>query len=320
MSSRGKQQQTIVQNVTIGSPAFMAGLHQGDAIIEINGEDVRHSTPDEIVDKIMNTKQPRINLLVEFLDGVRRNSLRRKHTELKQQLILKQETLKKLLSSKQCLTSHEGIVRPPSDCVINIDLSLDDNEADTMYSGLQLQDTVLATSSESDGLKLSIYTGDILALVSDVLIVPLGNPIMESSNCDNNSNEKIVTKLLQAAGDKMINELSLASYCPLGDIITTSGGKLKGIKKVYHCLFGCNDHDIAKCFSAALEKAAKQKVRVVAIWVDGFFAMNVSPYKVLEILNDVTKDVTDIDIGHIIIASTAIQDLSSLVRDIFKKR
>ncbi len=314
-SNRGKQQQTIVQNVTIGSPAFMAGLHQGDAIIEINSEDVRNSTPDEIVVKIMNTKQPRVNLLVEFIDGVRRNNLRRKHSELKQQMISKQEALKKLLSSKQCLTSHEGTVRPPSDCVIKIDLSSDDIEADTVYSSTQLQDLDLSTDSK--GPQLTIYTGDILGIVSDVLVVPLGNPLIESSS---DSNERIITRLLQAGGDKMINELSLASYCPLGDFIPTSGGKLKGIKSVYHCLFGCNDDHIVKCFVKILEKAASsQKTVGVAFWVDGFFAMNVSPYKILEILKDVTKNIADTSIGNIIIASTAIHNLQSLVRDTFKK-
>ena len=44
--------QTFVQSVAAGSPAFMAGLYPGDAIVEVNGVDVKYSPMDSIVDAI----------------------------------------------------------------------------------------------------------------------------------------------------------------------------------------------------------------------------------------------------------------------------
>lgn len=325
MSNRGKQQQTIVQNVTMGSPAFMAGLHQGDAIIEINGEDVRHASPDEIVDKIMTTKEPRVHLIVEFLDGVRRNNLRRKQSELKQLLVRKQEELKKVLSSNNCLTSHRGITRPPSDCMITVNLS--DEAGDSPVH--KTTNTAVLTPSSPDNsisnvtnkLQLVLYTGDILRLTCDILVIPLGSPVVESSSCtDEIDNGRVMTKLLHAGGDKLINELSLSPYCQLGGVISTSGGKLQGIKNIYHCVFGSTDEHIVKCFKIALERAVSGNEAIetgVAFWVDGFFALNVSPYKVIEILSQVTLNST-VTIP-IIIASATFSDLHSVVTDVFHK-
>ncbi len=304
MSNRGKQQQTIVKHVTIGSPAFMAGLHQGDAIIEINGEDVRCSSPDEIVDKIMNTKETRVHLVVEFLDGVRRNTLRRKQSELKQRLSEKQELLKKLLSSKHCLTSHKGVVKSPSGDIV------------TVHS-FESDDSKMADSDiDSNDMCLALYTGDVLSLVSDILVVPVGNPIFESNNESNC--ERVITQLLHAGGDKLINELSLSPYYPLGSVISTSGGKLKGIRNIYHCVFGSTDDHVVKCFYAAIEKAIEKEAGSIAFWVDGFFAASVSPYKVIEMLSTVSKNLIRNNLKIIIVSST-ISDLNRVVKDYFEK-
>ena len=308
MSNRGKQQQTIVQNVTMGSPAFMAGLHQGDAIIEINGEDVRYSSSDEIVDKIMNTKETRIHLVVEFLDGVRRNTLRRKHSELKQQLSEKQEILKKLLSSKQCLTSHEGVVKSPSGDIVTVH-SFENDDSKMPDSDKQ--------SVDSNDTCLALYTGDVLSLASDILVVPVGNPIFESSNESNC--ERVITQLLHAGGDKLINELSLSPYCPLGSVISTSGGKLQGIKNIYHCVFGSTDDHVVKCFYAAIEKAIEKDADSIAFWVDGFFAASVSPYNVIEMLSTVSKNLMIRNNLKIIIISSTVSDLNRVVKDYFEK-
>lgn len=44
--------QTFVQSVAPGSPAFMGGLYPGDAIIEVNGVNVRYAPVEEVVGKI----------------------------------------------------------------------------------------------------------------------------------------------------------------------------------------------------------------------------------------------------------------------------
>ena len=44
--------QTFVQSVNPGSPSFMAGLYPGDAIVEVNGVDVKYAPVEEVVDAI----------------------------------------------------------------------------------------------------------------------------------------------------------------------------------------------------------------------------------------------------------------------------
>lgn len=44
--------QTFVQSVLPGSPSFMAGLYPGDALVEVNGEDVKYAPVEKVVDAI----------------------------------------------------------------------------------------------------------------------------------------------------------------------------------------------------------------------------------------------------------------------------
>lgn len=48
----GKVLQTFVENVIPGSPSFMAGLYPGDAIVEVNGQDVKYAPVESVVDAI----------------------------------------------------------------------------------------------------------------------------------------------------------------------------------------------------------------------------------------------------------------------------
>ena len=49
---QGKVLQTFVQSVATGSPSHLAGLYPGDAIVEVNGLDVKYSPMDFIVEAI----------------------------------------------------------------------------------------------------------------------------------------------------------------------------------------------------------------------------------------------------------------------------
>lgn len=308
MSNRGKQQQTVVLSVTVGSPAFMAGLHQGDAIMEVNGEDVRTASPDAIVDKIMNTTEPRVYLVVEFVDGVRRNTLRRERSQLKRLLLQKQETLKEILASGKCPTSYTGIKEShteanqsrSSKCINNLD--------EQLY-------TALPTPKDSNGYQLNVYTGRIASLSSELLVVPLGNPVDTRSRNQKANDEVILTTLLQAGGDKLVNELSLQPHVPLGDILVTSGGKLPGIKSICHCVFGGYDDNLVKCLEASIGKAVEKRSTGVAVWIDGFLSVSVPPSLVLELLYGVMKK-SNYN-GTVIIASSALLEIQQLVKDVF---
>lgn len=52
MAERGKVLQTFVQSVAPGSPSFMAGLYPGDAIIEVDGKNVKYAPVEEVVKTI----------------------------------------------------------------------------------------------------------------------------------------------------------------------------------------------------------------------------------------------------------------------------
>ncbi len=52
VSEQGKVLQTFVQSVAPGTPAFFAGLYPGDAIVEVNGLDVKYSPMDVTVEAI----------------------------------------------------------------------------------------------------------------------------------------------------------------------------------------------------------------------------------------------------------------------------
>ncbi len=44
--------QTFVQSVVPGSVSFLAGLYPGDAIIEVNGVDVKYAPVEDVVKRI----------------------------------------------------------------------------------------------------------------------------------------------------------------------------------------------------------------------------------------------------------------------------
>lgn len=44
--------QTFVQSVNPGSPSFMAGLYPGDAIVEVNGVNVKYAPVENVVEEI----------------------------------------------------------------------------------------------------------------------------------------------------------------------------------------------------------------------------------------------------------------------------
>ena len=52
-----KVEQTFVQSVNPGSPAFLAGLFAGDMIVEVDGVDVSHASVEDVV-KVFKGEKP----------------------------------------------------------------------------------------------------------------------------------------------------------------------------------------------------------------------------------------------------------------------
>ena len=322
MSERGKAQRTLVHQVTPGSPAFMAGLHQGDCIIEVNGKDMRYADPDEIVQSILSTKGKRVHLIVEFIDGVRILELKKNLSELKNKLIDRQKELKELLSSKHCPTSHKGKAKHTIKYEVENDSYILDPEKNLSSDGVEMPQSPSSpffspSASITDLIlktyKVATYTGDILDLACDVLITPLGKPVSENTSVETKGNSELITCLLQAGGDKLINELSLASYCKLGEVISTTSGELSGIKNIYHCVFGTRQEHLVSCCANAFDTASQNRELSIAFWLDGFVSKNVSPSVVLEIVSLLNKENQCLDkFGAVIMAGSCLPEVDEL--------
>ena len=266
-----------MQSVVTGSPAYVSGLRAGDCIIEVNGEDVKCATGDEVVQAIMQTKTRRAHLLVEFVDGARRLELKKLAVETQHQIAQKQQQLRALLATGQCQTSckttsvRRGLLKRAVDLDVWERYSLKPatmNHSDPHpFAYNQLINNLIA-----------IYSGEIYNLVTDVLVVPI------SSRGSALISENAVSKLMQLAGDKVLNEISLANQCLLGENIATTGGERLPVKVLYHCVFGNLEEHLVSCCCNALSAASASGHKVVAFWLEGFIGVGVSPQLVLETL------------------------------------
>ena len=330
-----KIQQTIVESVTAGSPAFMAGLHPGDCILEVNGIDMRSATGDEVVSAIMKTTEKRVQLLVEFVDGVRRMELKKRLIETQARLAEKQQRLWVLLSTKHCLTSYP--VETNNTTSANDRFSTSSNEYITIQQGISDvnysfisnrkksvdEDSLMAMSPSSSinehtsscQSNIVVYTGDIRHLSCDVLVIPIDKSSPEINDCSSN----VISVLLHAGGDKLMNEIALAKHCDLGNIIVTSAGEMKGVKYIYHCVFGHFEEHIKLCCYAAFEKGLQSGAISIVFWLDAFVYSQVPPMLLLEIIKSLqSRDELSLDhFGAIVIASQSLPGITELVQHVY---
>lgn len=327
-SELGRSGQTIVQSVTAGSPAFMAGLHAGDSILEVNGMDVRCSSADEIVAAILKTSEKRVQLLVKYVDGVRKMELRKKLRQLQATLAEKQKSLRNLLLTNQCLTSFPPIHKyrkssngdfptfnyvfwtpPDSDSACNsVRSSMNEDQLNELSPS-----SISSVEDERPYNNIAVYTDDIALVTCDVLIIPFDHRA--------NAESPIVIKLLQLGGDKLLNELALANQCPLGDVISTTAGQLERIRQIHHCVFGrgINEHHIKSVCLAALDKALRIDAATVVFWLEGFIDCLVPPTLLIETIKQVIDEniISFSRFGAIIFAAKCIPGLMELVTEIF---
>ena len=259
-----------------GSPAHASGLRAGDCIVEVNGEDVKCAAGDEVVQAIMRTKTKRAHLLVEFVDGARRLELKKLAVETQHQITQKQQQLRTLLATGQCQTSckttsvRRGLLKRVVD--------LDAWERYSLKPAMNSFDPHPFPYNQQINNLIVIYSGSVLNLVTDVLVIPI------SSRGSAVISENAVSKLMQSAGDKVLNELSLANHCLLGENIVTTGGERLPVKALYHCVFGNLEEHLVSCCCNALSTASAREHKVVSFWLEGFIGVGVSPQLVLEAL------------------------------------
>lgn len=214
--------------------------------------------------------------MVEFVDGAQRLELRKRAVEARYQLVQKQCHLRSLLATRQCQTScktssmRRGLLRSV--------VELDTWEKYSLRPVMNPTEPHPFPYNQSINNLIVVYSGNVLNLVTDVLVTPI------SSRGSAQVADNAVTKLLRAAGDKVMNELSLANQCALGENIVTTGGERLPVKALYHCVFGNLEEHLVSCCSNALSMARENGYKVVAFWLEGFIGVEVSPQLVLETL------------------------------------
>lgn len=303
----------------------MAGLHPGDCILEVNGQDMSSTSATDIVAAIMNTNGKRVQLLVKYINGVHCLELKKKLQLAQEKLKEKQKSLMKLLSTNRCPTSHGGVKftdmpnTPQFNFIFNSECreSESDNETERdMLSALAGNKSELPLMSSCIDKRryfsnVAVYTDQIYHISCDVLIVPF----------DSTSSSEIgqVIRLLEKGGDKLMNELALANQCQLGEFMMSSGGELKHIKHMFHCVFGHFEEHMKSCCLTALEKCLDKNVDTVTFWLDGFVSCHVPPTLFLENIKTILIDNTALlkSFRAVVFASQSIPDLAELVTHIF---
>lgn len=274
-----------MQNVATGSPAFVAGLRPGDCIIEVNGEDMKYATGDEVVHAIMQTNTKRAHLLVEFVDGAKRLELKKQAVEAQCQLVQKQRQLRALLASGQCQTSCQ--IKQPRRGLLKSVAELDPWVRYSLRPAINPTDPHPFPYNSLLNSLIVVYSGDVLNLVTDVLVIPI------SSRGSSQISENAVSRFLRSAGDKVVNELSLAKQCSLGENIVTTGGERLCAKVLYHCVFGNLEEHLISCCSSALSTARTNGHKLVSFWLEGFIGVGVSPQLVLETIRSWLENETN---------------------------
>jgi hypothetical protein len=308
------QKKVIVQSVAAGSPAFMAGLHVGDCIIEVNGKDVRHASVEEIFTEMMSTTEKRVQLLVNFIDGARQLELKKRTYQLQNQLSEKQHRLKELLATKNCMTTFPGHRVNITQLNKPRFVFLSQGTADDAASIVSTPES--PSNCSNDAIKaytnIGVYTDKLVQIICDVLIIPFDHGA-------NDTESELLAKFIQSGGDKLMNELALASNCKVGNFMITSGGEMRNIKSIYHCVFGsCKQHIKSSCLAALIKCLQKHQPITAVFWLDGFLQCGVSPTLIIETVKEaVDGNVAMLRDLTIIFASVCIPALFQLVDEIF---
>ena len=313
----------------------MAGLYPGDCILEVNGADMRSATVDEVVSAIMKTTEKRVQLLVEFVDGVRRMELKKRLIETQARLTEKQKRLWELLSTKHCITSYP--VQTNNTRLANDSFSTSSNKYVTIQQGksdvnytfisnrknsadednlmVMSPSSSINESMSSSQSNIVVYTGDIRDLSCDVLVIPIDKTSPQINDCSSN----VISVLLHEGGDKLMNEIALAKHCELGNIIVTSAGEIKGVKHIYHCVFGQFEEHMKLCCYAAFEKGLQRGAISIVFWLDAFVYSQVPPMLLLESIKSLqSRDELSLDhFGAIIIASDSLPEITELVQHVY---
>lgn len=322
----------------------MAGLHPGDVILEVNGADVSTSSATDIVTAIMETKEKRVQLLVKYVNGAHCLELKKKLQLAQEKLKEKQKCLRELLSTNNCSTSFvplkfNGEQLPFQlliDATLNSDVRISPLLLPSNHDNAKLSSdhkpTItnnLLTNGYNSGdensrifSKIGVYTNEIQNISCDAIVLPFDS--LGQMQCYKNmeeEEERLVPRFLQMGGDKLINELSLANQCRLGEVMMTTGGDLKSIKYLFHCVIGHFETQIKSSCITALEKCTTKKALTVAFWLDGFISCNVPPTMFLETILRTLKEQVSTSLQNfkaIIFASQSMPNLAELLRDILK--
>jgi hypothetical protein len=256
----------FVQSVTPGSHAFMSGLFPGDTILEVNGVSVRSEPVAGVVKKIADVprrSENKVQLTVMFADGVTRLEKMKKIDYLRYQMKMKQAQLRVMISEESShVISHMTVSLPPARSVVPAsDLPPWSHQVAPTGPAPHLYpyDSVLNE-------QVALYCGPPSELAADILVLPLCPHLHKDTH-------NMLTQLVMEGGPGLVDELCLATYCPLGDNITTSGHQLP-VHTMYHCVFGNLEESLQKCIWSALEGNCSEESPAIAFWLDGFTAIN----------------------------------------------
>jgi hypothetical protein len=251
---QGKLPRAIVKHVIPGSPAFIAGLYPGDQILKVNQEDYSRSHVSQVVNAIQNANPNRtLELTVAFVDGVKRLDLQAKGEETREILSNKQAQLRDLVVSEESLQRHSSSVEPPQS-------PYDELETSPWFAEMLSDEDFSLHIYPYDGYLnkiLQISYDDITKLQCDMLVMPLRS----ASKCIGG---KDIYKVLEAGGQKLLDELCLHEHCPLGANIITRGYSLPA-QEICHCVYGNSDEDLISCCRSALEFAYEQEYQTIVM-------------------------------------------------------
>lgn len=131
-----KDAKTFVRYVEEEGPAYMAGLREGDTIVEIDGEDADQKSHSQLVDAIKNSKQE-LKMVVKFTDAVKRAELAIKLKKKRDRLAARMKELEELVSKEKDLLS--SATKDPSlieraDSATSSGIGLSDDSSENLSS------------------------------------------------------------------------------------------------------------------------------------------------------------------------------------------
>jgi len=155
------QKRTFVRHVEDEGPAYMAGLREGDVIVEVENIDVSDQDHKKIVD-LISQADDKLRLVVTFTDAVRR-------VDLTVRLKKRQSVLKAKMEELERINDQEQAVIDGTSSISLTDLSATDflNSADHNLSRENnLDNKSLSTSTESELSSISSSSDELIVRTS----------------------------------------------------------------------------------------------------------------------------------------------------------